>query len=314
MDMRWAMELANTQHGLITRAQALGLGMTVRRLEYRITDRVFVPVHEEVYRSAGAPETRAQRLLAACLAVGEPSGVSHRAAAAVHQIWWMPDDFVEITVGRDRSPELVGVTVHRIADLSARWIVQVDGVPVTTPARTLVDLGAVLPLGAVSTALDRAIGRKLVTYGEVRAVLNAVGRKGRAGAGVIRRLLAQRLGRGPAPNGVLHARMARLVHRNALPEPVQEHTVLDDHGQFVGQVDFAYPELKYAIEVDGYEMHSSPRAFTHDRARQNDLVDLGWTVHRFTWDDVERHPGRVANRIRRRHTQLLGTLAVDSCG
>jgi very-short-patch-repair endonuclease len=89
--------------------------------------------------------------------------------------------------------------------------------------------------------------------------------------------------------------------------PVPEFTVLDQHGQFVGRVDFAYPELRYAIEVDGYEAHSSLQAFRHDRARQNDLVDLGWTVHRFTWDDVEHHPGRVAQRI-------LGRLSRNSSG
>jgi very-short-patch-repair endonuclease len=102
--------------------------------------------------------------------------------------------------------------------------------------------------------------------------------------------------------------MAEIVRRFSLPPPVTEHTVLDDHGQFVARVDFAYPELKYAIEVDGYEAHTGRRAFEHDRVRQNDLVDDGWTIHRFTWREVEDRPGRVVDRIRRRHAELLGTL------
>lgn len=313
MDARRAMDWAATQHGLVTRTQALSLGMTTRQLEYRVTERTLVAVHDGVYRCAGAPQTRSQRLLAACLAVGEPSAASHRSAGAVHGLWSMSDKHVEITVGRDRTPELAGFTVHRIADLSTRWIIEIDGVPVTTPARTLVDLGAVLPLGSVSRALDRAIGKQLVTLAEVRSVLNAVARRGRAGAGVIRLLLDQRQ-RGPGADTVLQARMRTLVRLHAVPVPVSEHTVLDEHGQFVGRVDFAYPELRYAIEVDGYEAHSSLRAFRHDRVRQNDLVDLGWTVHRFTWTDIDRHPARVAHRIRRRHSQLLGTLAINSCG
>jgi hypothetical protein len=313
MDARRAMELASTQHALITRSQALGLGMTLRQLEYRITDRVFVKVHDGVYRCAGTPQTRHQQLLAACLAVGDPSAASHRSAGAVHGVWSVGDEHLEITVGRDRSPELAGVIVHRIADLSPRWVVTIDGVPVTTPARTLVDLGAVLPLGSVSKALDRAIGRQLVSLAEVRAALDAVARKGRAGVGVIRVLLDERQA-GPGRPSVLQERLRTLVRRHAVPEPVPEFTVLDGHGQFVGAVDFAYPELKYAIEVDGYEPHTSLRAFRHDRARQNDLVDLGWVVHRFTWDDVDRHPARVAHRIRTRHADLLGTLATNSCG
>jgi hypothetical protein len=206
-------------------------------------------------------------------------------------------------VARTVAPELRGVTVHRIADLSARWIVEIDGMPVTTPARTLVDLGAVLPLGSVSRALDRAIGRQLVSLAEARSALNAVARKGRTGVGILRLLLDERQA-GPATTTVLEARMGTLVRLHGLPEPVPEFTVLDEHGQFVGRVDFAYPEIKYAIEVDGYEPHASLTAFRHDRARQNDLVDLGWTVHRFTWSDVDRHPSRVALRIR----QLLGRL------
>jgi very-short-patch-repair endonuclease len=95
---------------------------------------------------------------------------------------------------------------------------------------------------------------------------------------------------------------------HGVPTPVPEHTVLDALGQFIGRVDFAYPELRYAIEVDGYESHSGLREFRHDRIRQNDLVDLGWTLHRFTWSEVDQLSGRVADRIRRQHRQLLGTL------
>jgi hypothetical protein len=289
---------------LITFEQAIAAGLSRHQVQHRVRAGLLSAVHEGVYRITGAPSTRSQTLLAACLAAGPPSAGSHRTAAAVHRIW--SSEVVEVTVTRERAPELTGVKVHRIADLSTRWITQIDGVPVTTPARTLVDLGAVLPLGSVSLALDRAIGRQLVSLTEVRAALDAVARQGRAGAGIIRPLLEER--RGATTVSVLQARMATLVRRYGLAEPVPEYTVLDEHGQFVGRVDFAYPEVAYVIEVDGYEAHSSPRAFAHDRARQNDLVDLGWTLHRFTWNGVERHPARVAARIRRTHSELLGRL------
>jgi hypothetical protein len=308
MDDRSAMELAATQHALITRSQALSAGLTERQIDHRVSQRVLICQQEGVYRYAGAPRTRAQALLASLLAVGPVSAGSHRSAGAAYGIWTVRDEHVEITVTRDRTPELRGVTVHRIADLADRWITEVDGVPVTTLARTLVDLGAVLPLASVGLALDRALGRKLVSIAEVRAALNAVARKGRAGVGVIRALLKER--QGAATVSVLQARMATLIRLHGLPSPVSEYTVLDPHGGFVGRVDFAYPELKYVIEVDGYEAHSSLRAFQHDRARQNDLVELGWTVHRFTWTDVNSHPGRVATRIRR----VLGTQDHTRCG
>jgi hypothetical protein len=307
MDERMAMELAASQHSLITYDQARSLGLTRHQIQHRLDERMWDRVHEGVYRSAAAPGSRTQRLLAACLAAGPISAASHRSAAAAHGLWTMPQDWTEISVGRDRSPELVGVTTHRLADLSTRWVIERDGLPVTTPARTLVDLGAVLPLGSVSRAMDRAIGHQLATLTEMRSALHAVARKGRAGVGVMRRLLKER---GDAPNtsSTLQARMSTLIRRHALLAPVPEHTVFDGRGQFVGTVDFAYPEIKYAIEVDGYEFHAGVREFRHDRVRQNDLVDLGWTVHRFTWTEVDQLSPRVADRIRHRYEELLGTL------
>jgi Protein of unknown function (DUF559) len=306
MDDRMAMELAATQHSLIGADQLYEAGFSRRQIHFRLQQGLLARMHKGVYRYTTAVETREQHLLAACLGVGQPSAGSHRAAAAMCGIWLVPTELIEISVGRDRSPSLQGVVMHRLADLSERWIVRIDGVPVTSPARTLVDLGAVLPLGSVSRALDRALGRKLTTLPEVRAAMHAVARKGRAGVGVIRRLLEER---GDEPGGsVLENRMSTLLRAHGVPAPIAQYTVLNGHGEFVGCVDFAYPELRYAIEVDGYEYHAGLREFRHDRVRQNDIVDLGWTVHRFTWDEVDTLSARVADRIRHRRLHLLGTL------
>lgn len=306
MDDRAAMELAGSQHGLITFDQAAATGLTRNQIQHRLNAGMLQPLHEGVYRYAAVPPTWEQRLLAACLATGSLAAVSHRAAAAMHELWWLTDDLVEITVSPDRSPAMLGVVVHRVSDLTPRWIMTIDGIAVTTPARLLVDLGAVLPLGMVARVFDRAIGRRIVSVSEVRSAMRAVARRGRTGVGTVRQLIAER---SDARAGtVLELRMAALVRRYSLPAPAPEHTVLDEQGQFVARVDFAYPELRYAIEVDGYEPHTAVRAFEHDRVRQNDLIDQGWTVHRFTWSEIETRPARVAERIRARHCPILGTL------
>jgi very-short-patch-repair endonuclease len=310
MDDALAMELAATQHSLITRNQALDVGLGRSWVKDRCDDGILARAHLGVYRFTSAADSRDQRLLAACLAVGSPSAASHRAAANTHGIWSTGEELVEITVGRDRSPELAGVTMHRLADLDERWITVIDGVPVTTPARTLVDLGAVLPLGSVSRALDRAIGRQLVSLSDVRVAMNAVAKKGRVGVGVIRRLLDERSSEAHIDRSasVLEARMSTLLRRYGVPTPVSEYKVHDPRGQFVGRVDFAYPGVRYAIEVDGYEAHVGLHEFRPDRVRQNDLVDLGWSLHRFTWTEVDQLSIRVAQRIRSHHAHLLGTL------
>ena len=88
-----------------------------------------------------------------------------------------------------------------------------------------------------------------------------------------------------------------VARRRRLPALALQHEVWDA-GRFVGEVDAAYPELKLAIEVDGFEHHSTPEAFQRDRTRQNGLVALGWTVLRFTWHDVVQRPAHVAQLIR----------------
>ena len=300
-------KIAADQHGLVTWEQALGAGIHRRSIDNCLARCRWQPVHEGVYRIAGAPRTWEQDLLAACLAVGGQVAVSHRAAATLAGI--LPTQFygVELTVVYARNPAPRDVVVHRLRDLTDRWIVEQDGIPVTSVARTLVDLGAVAPFGVVARALDRAVGRKLVTLAEVRRALGAVARKGRRGVGTMRTLLDER-GVGADPAGVLEARMAALLRAHGLPPADSEYEVCDERGQFLGRVDFAYPEIKLAVEVDGYESHVALDAFRRDRARQNDLVEAGWTVLRFVWRDVDRLHPVVANRIARTHARLLGSV------
>jgi hypothetical protein len=293
---------ADLQHGLLTQAQAEESGISRSSRHRRLESGRWELLYDGVYRVGGAAPTTAQLRLAAVLAVDGLAAVSHRAAADLYGFWWSKPPSIEITTTDKLSPELAGVIIHRIADLHERWITRVDGIPCTTVARTLVDLGAVLPDDNVAKCLDRAHGRGLVSFSEMNRALDAVARQGRRGVGVMRRVLEPRLA-GEPPAGVLEARMARLISAQALPPAVPEYRVWTDAGQFLARVDFAYPELRLAIEVDGYEPHSSVDAFRQDRTRQNALVEEGWTVLRFTWPEVDRgapHVGRTIRAARRR--------------
>ena len=169
----------------------------------------------------------------------------------------------------------------------------------TTVARTLVDLGAVASSRTVEAALDRAVGRKLVTYREVRDAMRAVARQGRRGVGTIRRLLEARVGEA-LPAGVFEATMTSLLRVAGLPPPASEYTVTDDHGGFIGVVDFAYPDRRLAIEVDGYEFHSSPTAVADRNQRDRLLIDVGWRTLHYSWAEVEHRPTEVGADIRRK--------------
>jgi hypothetical protein len=292
--------LARTQYGLITWAQLVALGMANSSIARLVERGALVRVHPTVYRTAGAPVTWHQRQLAAVLAAGPQSGASHRAGA---RLWDAYDGEppVEIAVPRRQSIQLEGVVVHRTRDpirLHLR-----HGIPVTTPMRVVVDLGAVVSAAVVEAVLDRMEVARLVTTATVEWELAAVARPGRRGTGPLREVLDRRALLEVPPDGMLEPRFARLCKAAGLPTPVFQHRV----GRY--EIDFAYPRLRLAIEVDGYGPHASRRAFQDDRDRQNRLVAQGWTVLRFTWADVVRRPGHVARLILEAIGQLQAAIA-----
>lgn len=281
--------IASAQKGLITSGQLGRLGVPRATVhDWRQGGRL-IPVQPRVDRVAGAPVTWEQDVLAAVLSAGRGAAASHRAAGRIWRVY-EGDAPVEIVVPKGRSARLWrGAIAHHTRDDIP--IIRRGGIPTTNPMRTVIDLGAVERHRTVEDALDRALIDKLCTLVAVEWELARVARPGRRGAGVLHRVLDQRALADARPDGLLEPRFARLVRRFGLPEPVFQFEV----GQF--RVDFAYPARKLAIEVDGYAVHGTRRAFQADRERQNRLVALGWTVLRFTWEDIVKRPGQVAAAI-----------------
>jgi very-short-patch-repair endonuclease len=102
--------------------------------------------------------------------------------------------------------------------------------------------------------------------------------------------------------------MAALLRAHGVPRAVPEY-VVSARGKFIGRVDFAYPELKLAIELDGFEPHTGLGVFRNDRARQNALVSGGWTVLRYVWQDVNAMAWPVAWEIERTRRRLAAEAA-----
>lgn len=287
--------VAARQHGVVTREALLAAGMNAGMIRRWLAAGRLEPVHAGVYRIAGAPRTWEHEVAAAVLAGKGLTAASHRTAA---RLWDLLDgDVVEVSVPRNCGPRTKGVIVHRSRDLADAVVVRRRGIPTTNPLRTVLDLGAVVGLDVVEAALEQAMANRLVTLAGVEAELARAARRGRRGAGVLRGVLERRaLGARP-PDSVLEARLARVLRGHRLPPAEFQYEVRHD-GRFVARVDFAYPAVRLAIEVDGHETHSSRRALQHDLSRQNALVAAGWTVLRFTWEDVVRRPAQVAASIR----------------
>lgn len=291
-------ELAAQQHGVFSTAQARELGVDRKRLRRLVSGKHLARLHPGVYAATGAPETWRRDLFAAWLAAGPGAAVSHRAAA---QIWGLlrdTPDLVELAVPEPRHPKVAGAVIHRSVDLQPAHVESDEGLPVTSPMRTIVDLGLVLRHWDVEDALDRGLTKRLFTVTAIEWMRAEVAERGRNGCGIIGTILDDRaLGAAPA-DSLLEPRLARLLKQAGLPAAVYHYLVRDGRGRVLAEVDFAYPDLRLAIEVDGFEAHGTPRQMSRDFVRQNGLVPLGWHVLRFTWEQVVRQPEMVAATIR----------------
>ncbi len=289
---------AATQYGTFSAIQAVELGLNRRTLRRQVKQNRVIELHPPfAYAMAGSPATWEHSLSAAVMAAGPCAVASHRSAARLWALLPPEDDTVEISVPRSWCHDLRGVVCHRVGDLADNHVSLWRRFPVTKPARTIVDLGAVLPPDEVEDALDRALARRLINVAGVEWMRNQVSRQGRGGAGVIGRILDQRALGAEPPDGLLEPRMARLLTDARLPPAEFQYRIYTADRVFLARVDFAYPDLLLAIEVDGYETHGSPREMARDFVRQNGLVPYRWHVLRFTWTQVVKESRMVAAAI-----------------
>lgn len=290
------LELASTQYGLITRTQALELGMGSGAIRHRLESGRWHQLYRGVYRINGLPESWHQRLLAGCLLGGPDSAASHRSAGELWELDAVPAGFLEITAPRqiDRPPLISHRTPLAEAHIASR-----RGIPVTDPSRTLLDLGAVLREKDVERAFESALRRRLTDIDTMVERLRLRGRSGRNGTMPWRRLLAKRDPNLAPTDSDFETLLDQLIERFHLPQPVWQFQIRDARGQHVKWADFAYPRQRVIIEADSIEFHMHSEAFRRDRNQTNELAALGWIVLRFTHWEVVNRPEQVAATIAR---------------
>jgi hypothetical protein len=284
-------ELAATQHGVVTIEQARAAGLSIAQMKQRCRTGLLVPVHRGVYRHAAGEDSAATALLAACLAGGpHRRGLAPECGAAVAPAKvprWRP----EITVPGTRLPRLAGVVVHRTDRLDAEDVGLVEGTPVTSVARTVLDLGSVLHVDPFRTAVEDAVLRRLTTPLDLVCILERLGGPGRRGAAHLRAVVA---GLVPAPvlESRLEAALLRLIRASGAPPPTTQHEVVVARGRRV-RFDFAWPQRRVAVEADGRRWHATSADFERDLARHNAVTAAGWRLYRYGWADVHRRRDRT---------------------
>ena len=291
--------LAAAQHGVVGRKQLLSAGVPPHVIDHRLARDRLVAVHAGVYRVASAPVLPRLRIMAATLAGGPSAVASHRAAAFMHGLAGI-EFRVEVSVIHTRAPHPAGVVIHRLRALSLTDVETRDSIPRTRPPATIVGLAAVVPVARLEVALDDALVRGLVSCALVQRRLDAAGHRGRPGAASLARLLAVRQGAQRWTQSEFERRLLGLFRQARLPLAIPQSEVVLPGGRRAF-LDYAWPDMRLALEADSYRHHGGRLAWARDHTRNAVLVSLGWRILPVTWGDMVETPDELIELLRRAH-------------
>ena len=267
--------------------QLVELGMGRGAIRHRLNCGRLHPVHSGVYAVGHHVLSKHGRLMAAVLAAGPDAVLSHRSAAAVWRVRQSDRLAIEMTVPRKLQPR-PNLHPHR-AVLPADEITTRDRIPVTTAARTLLDLAGVLPPHALERALHQAEVLHLADDPSLDELLKR--HANARGTRALRHILAtQRLGATVTRSDLEDDFIAFLAETNLPPRDV--NTTIEGE-----EVDFAWRGPRVIVELDGYDTHGTRQAFEDDRARDRKLQAAGWRVVRVTWLQLHKDPRTLERQL-----------------
>jgi very-short-patch-repair endonuclease len=295
--MQVASQLATAFHGAVRHDQLLAHGLTPGQIKQLARTRALHRRHRGVYIVGHLALAPMADEAAALLACGERSVISHRSAACLWGLVDRPPVIVEVTIVGRRCRRRDGLRIHKIAALSSSDVRRKEGIRVTSPARTIVDLAA--ETGDIELEALIAEGRatRILRDGELESALRRAGKQ--KGTARLKRMLQSEAGRAMTRSETERI-CRRLLQAAGLPQPKTNRRL----GPY--EVDFLWPDERVVLEVDSYGFHGDRRAFERDRRKTMVLEDAGYHVIRITrrqlleepyW--VVAHIARVLDRYRR---------------
>lgn len=280
-------EIAAGQRGLITRLQLRALGVSSSAIGRALARGRLHRIHRGVYalvKPVALPGLALEQ--AAVLACGDRALLSHASAAALWGLAPPPSGPVTLTVtggsgaGRTRH----GVTVHRAVALDRRDVRRHRSLPVTSPARTLLDRAPSLGRAQLERELDEALHHRLTSRTAIAEMLERSPH--RPGAARLRELIDPHR-HTTFTRAESERRLLDLLRRGGLPLPETNVRMGDI------EADAMWRDQRVIVEVDGFATHGTHAAFGRDRRRDARLQVLGWQVIRVTWDQLVHEPEAV---------------------
>jgi hypothetical protein len=295
-------EVARAQAGVFSRDQARDAGADTALIRRRLTAARWRRAAPDVFEFPGGREDWLRTVWITHLHAGVDSVISHRAAARLHGLGDLTAYPVDVIVGRNQTRALRHSRRHRVGDLAPGHVQRLDGLPVTRPARTLVDLAAVVDADLLVALLQDAHVQRICSVTSVAALFRSLRRPGKAG---VRTMAAALDVVGPGPEltrSELEALLDPVIERAGLPEPRREHP-LPGSGRSRAFVDRCWPEVKLIVEADGRRWHTRQADFQRDRQRDLAAARVGYHTLRLGWEDIHDRPGPTAAALREVYDQ-----------
>ncbi|MGO9498527.1 MAG: DUF559 domain-containing protein [Solirubrobacteraceae bacterium] len=277
--------IAARQDNVITGDQLIAAGLGRGAIAHRVKARTMQRLHVNVYLLGAAPPTPVAQARAAALACGPDAVVSHRSAACLFSLLPETTGDVDITIpGRNQAPR-PGIRRHRVKSLPRHHVTNVNGIRVTSIARTICDLAATESPHATEQAFQEALYREIVTDQALKAVIDREPR--RRGAAVIRSLISDpRLTRSERER-----RLLKLIEQAGLPKPL---TNVPLNGY---KADVFWPQYNLIVEFDGWQAHGHRQAFESNRKRDQIMLAKGMSTLRVTDRQLTNEPIALVGRI-----------------
>ena len=250
-----------------------------------------------VYGLAGIQLDWTTRQLIAVKAAGAGALTSHLAAARLEGIPGYRSAGLELSIPRGRRYRRPGISTHESTDLDRCDVRIVDGVPVTDPNRTLLDLARYVGIQRLRRNVEWCRRKGLVTWSSLISCLARHARQGRHGIRKLRAVILMDAHREDITDSDFELLVLSLVLEAGLPEPVLKYNVYDGE-RFVGEVDLAWPALKICVECDGPAHRENPAVYAKDKLKRTDLNICGWLVIEFDDQQVAARPQVVPRDVR----------------
>jgi very-short-patch-repair endonuclease len=291
--------IAVRQHGVVTRAQLRGAGLSDDQVDAWAQGGRIRRVARGVYAVGVAPIGERGRIQAAALASGRGAVVSHRSAAFLLGIGERSPRVIDVVTPGQGGRQIDGIRVHGVAYPGRHELIRVHGIVCTSVARTTVDLAGVYGEDGLRGTFERAAAAGVLDLGAIEAVLEAGGK--RRGAPALRRVIDEwrpvaETARSSTVRSLFEAKLLPLVAAANLPMPRINAPVRT--AERVLEVDLLWDDERFVIEADSRRHHATEVAFERDRKRDLELMEVHYEVLRVTWKQVEREPQKVFAVVR----------------